>query len=144
MPPTQLHCNSSSSENVLSAFHFYLQALLDEGKDAAGNYMITPRYGYQWWTDPEEGEVAQQADTRGIGGDWERTYSAPGGVDQTTGQDSTEWNGASRTLCIPNDEVFFEARTGRPNTTIPANPDRTYGKGQKYPCVGGYQSWNEM
>jgi len=120
------------------------EALLDEGKDAAGNYMITPRYGYQWWTDPEEGEVAQQADTRGIGGDWERTYSAPGGVDQTTGQDSTEWNGASRTLCIPNDEVFFEARTGRPNTTIPANPDRTYGKGQKYPCVGGYQSWNEM
>ncbi|KAF5826324.1 hypothetical protein DUNSADRAFT_3530 [Dunaliella salina] len=117
------------------------EALVDEGKDAAGNYMVTPRYGFQWWTDPEEGEVAQQANTRGIGGDWERSYPNP---DQTTGQDSANWNGASRTYCVPTDPVLFEARKGRPNYTTPENTARTYGKGVEYACADGYQSWNEM
>lgn len=27
------------------------EALVDEDKDAGGNYYMTPRYTYQWWTD---------------------------------------------------------------------------------------------
>ena len=76
-------------------------------------------------------------DGRGVGGDW----TDP--TNQTTGQNTEFWNGASRTYCVPEGPIEFEAREPANNYMTPKNTERTYGKGVFYPCVDGFQSWNE-